>query len=429
MQPTNLQTSNWKRIFSIIWTGQAFSLLGSGLVQFALVWWLTKTTGSPTVLATATVVALLPEIVLGPFIGALVDRWNRKRVMIFADGSVALATGLLGLLYLTGNMQIWHVYVLMFARALGGVFHWSAMQASTSLMVPDEHLSRVAGINQSLRGALGIACPPLGALLMTLLPLHNILWIDVLTAIIAIGLLLAVPIPQPDTATTTTSTSPINVLRDVRAGLRYVTSWPGLVALLIIAMLLNFIAYPALSLMPLLITDHFGGSAWHLGMMEGLWGAGIVAGGLLLGVWGGFRKKVYTMFFGLIMQGFVMLLVAAAPPDGFFMALIGMTLAGAFNALVNGPTFALLQAKVAPEMQGRVFTLVGSAIGIMSPLSLAIAGPTAEVIGVRFWYWVLAIGTILISVVAFCIPSVLHLDDSNGHAAVSVLTPSEKIGD
>ena len=187
----------WAASFFTIWTGQALSLLGSRLAQFALVWWVTETTGSATTLATATLAALLPEVLLGPFAGALVDRWNRRRVLIIADGCIALLS--VGVVYLfwSGNIRIWHIYLIMIARSLGGVFHWPAMQSSTSLMVPKEQLARVAGMNQTLFGALNIVAPPLGALLLTLLPLHGVMAIDVVTALLAILPLAFIAIPQP----------------------------------------------------------------------------------------------------------------------------------------------------------------------------------------------------------------------------------------
>ena len=147
---TEPRPARWAPRFFAIWTGQAFSLLGSMLVQFALVWWLTQTTGSATVLAMATLVAVLPGIVIGPFAGALVDRWNRRLIMIVADSLIALVTLGLIFLYATGRMEVWHVYVAMFLRAALGGFHWPAMQSSTSLMVPKEHLARVAGLNQTM---------------------------------------------------------------------------------------------------------------------------------------------------------------------------------------------------------------------------------------------------------------------------------------
>jgi DHA3 family macrolide efflux protein-like MFS transporter len=187
----------WQIPFFSIWTGQQFSLIGSSLAQFALVWWLTETTGSATVLATGTLISLLPGVFLGPFVGALVDRWDRRRVMIVADGLIALVSAWLAYLFWTGAMRVEHVYVIMLARAIGGAFHWPAMQASTSLMVPDEHLSRVAGLNQTMQGAVSIVSPPLGALLLGILPLHFIMAIDVITAAFAIAPLFFVGIPQP----------------------------------------------------------------------------------------------------------------------------------------------------------------------------------------------------------------------------------------
>ncbi len=156
--------SNWKRKFLPIWGAQLFSLLGSGLVQFALVWYITLETGSAAVLATATLIALLPDVLLAPFAGAYVDRLNRRVMMIVADSFIALSTLGLVLLFALDLIQIWHIFMVMFLRSLGGIFHWPAMQASTSLMVPDKHLSRFAGLNQAVRGGLNIVASPLGAL-------------------------------------------------------------------------------------------------------------------------------------------------------------------------------------------------------------------------------------------------------------------------
>ncbi len=130
------ENRSWRRPFFTFWTAQALSLLGSAMVQFALVWWLTFTTNSATVLALATAVAMIPQIVVGPFAGTLVDRWNRRRVMIAADALVALFIAGLAILFVTGQMQVWHVYLVMFLRAVAQSFHWPATQASTSLMVP-----------------------------------------------------------------------------------------------------------------------------------------------------------------------------------------------------------------------------------------------------------------------------------------------------
>jgi DHA3 family macrolide efflux protein-like MFS transporter len=190
------ETGKWAGRFFTIWIGQAFSLFGSSIVQFALVWWLTQKTGSATVLATATLVALLPQILLGPFAGTLVDRWNRRIIMIVADASIALVTAALVYLFATDQIQVWHIYAAAMIRSLGAAFHQPAMASSTSLMVPNKHLARVAGANQTLQGLINIIAPPLGALLLELYSTQAVLMIDIVTAAIAILPLLFIPIPM-----------------------------------------------------------------------------------------------------------------------------------------------------------------------------------------------------------------------------------------
>jgi len=426
MEQKKLQSSNWAIPFFTIWVGQAFSLIGSGLVQFALVWYLTTTTGSATVLAMATLVAILPEVLLGPVAGALVDRWNRRIVMMTADGFIALATLGLAAVYAVGAMQIWHVYVIMFLRSVGGSFHWPAMQASTSLMVPEQHLSRVAGLNQTMQGALRVIAPPLGAVLLGVLPLHGIMGIDVTTAMLAIAPLLFVHIPQPKRSKAVqASGGRASVLSDVREGWRYIWSWPGMAMLGAMAAVLNFLFNPAFSLTPILVTKHFGGQAFELAWMESAWSVGMVIGGLTLGVWGGFRRRMLTSLAGVIGMGAATLLIGLAPATAFRLALASMFIVGFMNVMTNGPIFAMLQAKVAPEMQGRVFMLVASMAGVMSPLGMAIAGPVADALGVQFWFVMAGLVCVLMGVAALFIPALMRLDDANGeqHAEASTLAP------
>ncbi|HSJ58053.1 MAG TPA: MFS transporter, partial [Anaerolineae bacterium] len=229
----------WKVPFFGIWTGQALSLVGSRAAQFALVWWLTQLTGSATVLATASLVGLLPEIALGPLAGAYVDRWERRRVMIAADVLIALAGLWLAYLFWTDAIQVWHVYVVMFVRSVGGAFHWPAMHASTSLMVPKEQLARVAGVNQTLNGVLNIVGPPLGALLMALMPLAGVMLLDVGTAMLAVVPLLFIAIPQPRRAEMAAGEARPSVWADIKGGVRYIAAWPGLMVLIGVAMIIK----------------------------------------------------------------------------------------------------------------------------------------------------------------------------------------------
>ena len=415
---------NWSARFFTVWGGQAFSLFGSALVQFALVWYLTQQTGSATILATATLVAMLPQIVLGPFVGALVDRWNRRAIMMVADGGIAVAT--IGLIYLfaSGDIQIWHIYVILMIRSLGQAFHFPAMQASTSLMVPEKHLTRISGANQTLQGAINIIAPPTGALLLEVLPMQGVLAIDIVTALLAISPLVFIPIPQPvrseETADENGELKQIGFMQDVREGLRYVASWPGLLAILIMATLINFLLTPTSSLMPLLITKHFGLGALEFGLMDSAWGFGVIIGGLLLSAWGGFRRKVVTSMMGVIGIGVGITIVGLTPANMYWLAISGMALSGVMNPITNGPLFAIVQASVKPDMQGRVMSLIMSAATAMTPLSLLVAGPVSDAIGIRTWFWFGGVICLLMGVGGFFIPAIMNVENNrNGETGKS----------
>ncbi|MHB0877587.1 MAG: MFS transporter [Anaerolineae bacterium] len=401
--------ANWKAPFFGIWTGQAFSLLGSSVAQFGLVWWLTTLTGSATILATASLAAMLPQVLMGPFAGALIDRWSRRWVMVVADGFSALMAAWLAYLFWSGTIAVWHVYVVLLVRSVAGGFHWPAMQASTSLMVPGEQLSRIAGLNQTLFGAMNIVSPPLGAILLAAMPLYAIMGIDVVTAAIAIVPLFFVAVPQPP-VTAASAAGQSSFRREVAAGLHYVWRWRGLTLLLASATLLNFAVVPAFSLLPLLVNKGFGGDALALGTVNSAWGVGMLVGGVLLSAWGGFKRKIFTTLTGVVGMGLGMLVVGLAPATALWAVVVGMAFCGFMQPLANGPIMALIQATVAPEMQGRVFTLVSSASAAMSPLSLAVAGPVADAIGVQSWYVIGGVATIAIALVGVTVPDILHIE-------------------
>jgi len=405
----NLSSSNWKKTFFLIWSGQAVSLVGSQMVHFSIAWWLTQSTGSAVVLATVAIFGMLPQIVLGPFIGALVDRWNRRMVMIVSDTSIAVITVGLAALFLTGRIEHWHLYVVALVRSTMGVFHWTAMQASTSLMVPKEQLARVAGLNQTLQGVLTIVAPPLGALVVGLLPMGQIMLIDVATAALAVMPLLFVRIPQPANVSVEAIT-PTGLLRDVRDGFRYLWAWPGLMIIMLMATLINFLLNPTGTLTPLLVTRHFDGGAWHLSALESAFGFGIIAGGLLLSSWGGFKRRIITSMAFLIVMGVATLLTGFAPGNMFLMAVAGSALSGLTMPLVNGPLFALMQDRIAPEMQGRIFSVIGSVSAAMSPLGMALAAPVADFLGIQVWWWIGGFACLLMGTAALLIPAVVNIE-------------------
>lgn len=410
--------ANWKARFFTIWGGQAISLLGSQLVQFALIWYLTERTNSATTLATASLAGLLPQVLLSPLIGTLVDRWQRRWVMVLADTAVVLATVALALLFWLDVVAVWHIYLLLFVRAVGGGFHQSAMGASIVLMVPKAHLPRVQGINHTLNGGLNLVAAPLGAFLLELLPLQGILAIDAITAFFAVAPLLFIAVPQPQRALET-AVKP-GVWQDMREGFAYIWGWPALVIILGMVMLINFLLTPIHALLPLLVSLHFGGGAVQLGWLEAASAGGIVSGGLLLGVWGGFRRRVVTAMVGLVGIGVGVFLTGLVPAHLFMLALVSTAVTGLMTPITNGSFGAVLQASIAPEMQGRVFAFILSAATAMSPLGLIIAGPAADAIGIQTWFLIGGATCAAMGVLGFFIPAVMGFEV---RTAVAVAEP------
>ena len=409
-QFSEVEGRRWKAPFFTIWTGQALSLIGSQLVQFALIWYLTSLTGSAKVLAIAALVGLLPQVIFGPIIGSYVDRLNRRVIMIVADTFIAMATVGLAILFATNQIEIWHIYTLMFVRSLAGGFHHNAMTASTSLMVPTEQMTRIQGINQTMQGGLNIISAPLGALLLEVLEMQAILAIDVGTALFAIIPLLFISIPQPARIESGESKH-TSVWEDTKAGFSYVMSWPGLLIMLAMATMINFLLNPASALMPLLVTKHFGGGALQLGWLEASFGIGVIMGGITLGIWGGFKRRVATAMFGVTGLGLGFLVFGFTPPSGFNLVLGAAIFSGIMIPIANGAIGAILQTTVSPDMQGRVFTLVGSVAMGMSPIGLIIAGPVADTFGILTWYWLGGAVCTLFGISGFFIPTLMNIEE------------------
>lgn len=377
----------WLRNYLPMGIGQIVSLVGSALVQFALVWYVTKQTGSATVLATATTAALVPNILLGPFVGALVDRWNRKLVMIIADFVVALATVVLAVLFATGAIQIWHIIAILLMRSAAGVFQGPARTAATTLMVPKEHLSRLGGVNQAVDGMINVFSPALGALLLELLPMQGVLAVDIATAAIAISLMIfLVKVPQPKAKPKSTKVTPRSLTADVREAVHYVVTWPGLLLLILMASLLNMFLAPGGNLLPLHVTSFFGKGAQELAWIQVVMGVGGIVGGILLGVWGGFKRRVWTVLIGILGIGAGMLAFGLTPADRYTWSLVGMGTVGLMASFANGSLGPLLQTKVPPEVQGRVFMLLSSLTLAMMPIGLFLSAPIADYFGTEVSY-------------------------------------------
>ncbi len=397
----------WAVRYFTLWTGQALSLLGSQLVQFAIIWYLTTSTNSATTLAIASMMGLLPQVLLSPFIGTWVDRGNRRLILIAADATVASATFALALLFAFDLVNVWHIYLALFIRAVAGGFHQSAFGASGVLLIPKEHLARVQGFNQALYGGLNIISAPLGALLIAIMPMQGILGIDIGTALIAITILLFIRIPQPEKSRQTQST----FWQDFVTGFRYIIAWRGLVILLGLVMVINFFFSATEPLTPLLITNHFKGNAQQLAWWFSSFAMGTILGGFILGAWGGFKRKIVTAQVGLIIAGLATMIVGLISLELFWIGLAANTVAGLMLPIVNGSYGAMLQANIAPEMQGRVFAFILSAASFVSPIALMIAGPFADAFGIQLWFLIAGVSCTLMGVAGFFSSEVMSMEN------------------
>ncbi len=376
----------WRARFFTVWIGQAFSLFGSSLVDFALIWWLTEITGSETVLALSSLVSLLPSMLLGPFAGSLIDRIDRKKVMIGADGGIALATLVLLICFMTGIQQIWMIFAVLFLRSLGGAFHRPAMMASTALMVPEDQLTRVGGMNRILQGAMQIIAPVLGAMLIALFDVDAILLIDIVTAAIAVGTLLFVAIPNPEAPETAPS-----IWRDTLDGVRYLKSARNICFVVLTCTSANFFCGPAFTFRPLLITDVFGGGAAELGYVSSVYGAGLLIGGFIMSIWGGFKRKLITSGFGWGGLGVFLIIVALLGKGMMPAALVCFLLQGVFMSIGGAPLDAFYQTYVPDEVQGRVFSLLSTLDNLTVPLGLITAAIAGDKLPVQFWFFMMGV--------------------------------------
>jgi DHA3 family macrolide efflux protein-like MFS transporter len=401
----------WPGSFFVLWGSQALAALTSEVLQVALIWWLTAAFDSATVVGIATMTALLPRALLGTFMGALVDRWSRRVVLLASHGVIVVSLLCLGYLFWAEATSLGIVYLIILVRACGKSFQMPAMLASTALMVPEKHLPRIAGLNQMLQGLILVVSPALGAVLVHALALPAIVAVDVSGALLAVTVLLFVTLPNPrrDTRTSMSRAGWRSLWEDVRAGLRYVRDWSGAPEMLGISTAMNFLSTPAFMLTSMLVIRRFGGAEREFGLIGAATGIGMVCGGMVLSVWGGFRRPMQTSLVGIVGMASAILVAGLAPTSAFWLAVGSMAIGGFMTPVCMAPIQALVQKSVAPAIQGRVLSLFDSISTAVAPLSVAIAGPVFDSLGPQVWYIGAGVLALFIGLRGFTSPRVLNL--------------------
>jgi len=364
------------RRFTVVWVGQVVSLLGTAISNFALTLWAYEVTGKATPLALVGFFFTTPMVVLGPLVGVLVDRGNRKLMMMLSDLAAALTTAFVLVLYLSGALQIWHLYI---AAAIMGVFQgfqWPAYSAAITMMLPKEQYARANGMLQLAGSGSQVFAPIMAGALLGPLGIAGLLIVDLVSAAVAIGTLLWVRIPQPS-KTEVGREAEGGFWQEAAYGFRYIFKRPSLLGLQTLFMVGNLFTGLAFAVVAPLILGRTGNDELVFGSVQSMGAIGGVVGGLVMSAWGGPRRRVHGVFmgwfcasiFGQVLMGLGRTLPAWS---------VAMLLFSFFAPVINASNQAIWQAKVAPDVQGRVFTTRRLIAWFVTPLSQLLAGPLVD---------------------------------------------------
>ena len=397
----------WRLRFWSIFLGQALSLVGSALTQFVLLWWITDKTGSAAALATAGMAMLLPQAVLGPLGGVFADRHDRQIIMILTDLVSALCVLLLIMMFEYGNVELWQIYVLMATRSAMQAFQGPATMASVATLVPPDFVPRAAGFNQTVQGLSMVGAAPLGALLLSFVPVKYALGVDVLTAAIGISPLLFVTIPP----VISTSSRHVRIWAQFRDGIQRIWSDRSLRGLYMLVTITTMFFMPLFTMIPLLVKSRYHGGPPQLALLESLTGGGMIIGGMLVAAP---KRKVPWVLGGMSLSCFLIAATAWLPPELFLVCgalwLVG---ASAFM-LANASLMAVLQTVIAQDFQGRAISVLTTMNAVAAPVGLAIANPLGEFLGVSWLFFVFGLSGGFVMISGFLSGSVRRLDLHKG---------------
>ncbi|MDR2285255.1 MAG: MFS transporter [Sphingobacterium sp.] len=402
-----MRDQKWFQTYIYIWSGQFVSMLSSSAVNFAVMIYLSLHYKSAEVLAFAGIAGLLPQALIGPFAGVFIDRWDRKKVMIYADSFIAVCTFMMSFAFVDGEANLFLVYALMACRSVGAAFHSPAMQAIAPLIVPQEHLLRVSGINQLLQSVSSIAGPAIGTLLITFFPIGQVLYLDVIGAALAVGSLFFITIPHLVTDDSKVSVS--RVLADLNTGMQAIYNNRGLRLLFLYAMLATFCVMPVAIMFPLLTIEHYDGGKWEMSIIEIVWGVGMLIGGGLLGAMKVDWSKVVMVNSMHMLLGLTFVFSGIFPAPWFYGFVLVTGVGGLGMSIFSAAFMTIIQEEVKAEMLGRVFSLYFSLAILPSIIGLLFTGIIADRIGVTNAFIISGVAMVLVGAMSFMTPSVMRL--------------------
>ena len=371
------------RRYIFLWSAQLFSIMGSAVVNFAITWWITVLTGSATLLSIGIFIYVLPMAFLTPVAGVLADRWSRKKLVAIADSLQALTTVWIILLFTFG---VANPVVVMFITGFRGIFqafHVPTVNAITPTMVPKDKISRMNGFNYLFSGLISIVGPILGALLYELFQgdISLILWIDVITFVIAFIPLLITKIPVIERSIIEEKKD--SFLFEFKTGVKTIRLIPGLLTLLLLSMLLNFLLMPFNVLLPYYVEVLHEGSAADFAFVMVFFQVGMVVGALLTSVKKEWKRKIFTYFGSLIVIMGMLSGYTFAPKGSFLFLGMGNFVVGFLLPIGNTIYMTIIQTTVPNDKMGRVISIDQSISSLIAPFGALFSGPLADIVGAR----------------------------------------------
>lgn len=373
MRNTNRPTGMFG--FTLVWLGQLISVLATNMTGFALTIWVFEETGSATALGLMQVFFITPLLVITPFAGVMVDRYNRKLMMMVSDLAAGMATISILTLQAFGVLEIWHLYAAAIVQGLGNAFQWPAYSAAISTMIPKEKYTRANGMMSLIEMGPGVLAPMLAGALLPVIGLTGILSLDVVTFLLAILILLFIHIPQPP-RTAEGAQAQGNIFSEAVFGFRYIFARPSLLGLQLIFFFGNLCAGIAFTVLTPMVLLRTGNDSISLGLVQSAGAIGGVLGGIAMSAWGGFKRRVHGVLGGWIISSFFLALVGLG--TSVYVWVVALALSALVGPIINGSNQAIWQSKVSPDLQGRVFSARMLIAWMTNPISPLIAGTLAD---------------------------------------------------
>ncbi|MDR2708847.1 MAG: MFS transporter [Elusimicrobiota bacterium] len=370
---------NWKKNAALFIAGQALSFFGTMVVGHAITWHITLKTHSGQMMALFTAAAFLPMLFVSPFGGVWADRYNRKYIINISDGAVAFVSLIAALFLMAGIDSAAILLFCSIMRSLGQGVQSPAVGAFIADIVPQENLIKVNGIQNSIFSFVTLTAPMLSAAMMISVPLSTLFFLDVSTAAVGISI-VAFFVKTPSKIQDVKSIKSMSYFQDVKDSLRYVKEHNYIFKLIIISAFFMFLCAPVMFLTPLQVIRNFGDSIWRLSAAEIVFSVGTMAGGILIGIWGGFKNRIYTMAFSCGLCGFLCIGLGAV--GNFIAYLIVMAAGGLIIQFYNAPFMTLVQTEVDPKFLGRVLAVFSTTASAIMPLGMAVFGPLADFVSI-----------------------------------------------